>query len=162
MSSYIILYPASKYIVIHRVSELLLKIPFVEIKNEKTLCKYLIHLIYLVCTEKLEVEKKLVLIGMIKKHEQNCIYDDCVCKQESGTILFIPKTETQYITKEKNNESSNVYLKHVIIKIFEFLIKVTREKNVNLMVSKYEKCRNWRSLCKKIKSIILFYGSITR
>ena len=133
LSSYIILYPASKYIVIHRVSELLLKIPFVEIKNEKTLCKYLIHLIYLVCTEKLEVEKKLVLIGMIKKHEQNCIYDDCVCKQESGTILFIPKTETQYITKEKNNESSNVYLKHVIIKIFEFLIKVTREKNVNLI-----------------------------
>ena len=133
ISGYIILYPASIYITLYKKNELLLKIPFVEIKNEKTLCKYLISLIYLVCTEKLDVEKKLTLIGMIKKHEQNCIYDDCVCKQESGTNLFIPKTETQYIIKENNNENSLVYLKHVIIKIFEFLIKVSREKNVNLI-----------------------------
>ena len=133
---YVLFYPVSHVITnIHR-NRTLSKIPFVELKKELPLCKYVLLLTYLVCVDNLSEENRLTLIGVVKQHQQNCVYENCVCKENNGTSLFIPKTNTEYIISNDNfsYESSKVYFKHLIIKEFEFLIKVTRNNNNNLIM----------------------------
>lgn len=130
-------YPATNMAIKQYWNMLISKIPFVEIKEEHVLCKYMLIFSNLVCQEKISEEYRLLLIGMVKNHQQNCSFDSCVCKQKNGTSLFIPKNEGEYIIEHEkfSFENSKIYMKHLIIKEFEFLIKVTRNNvNVNLIM----------------------------
>lgn len=133
---YVVFYPVSQVLIQHYWNSLLSKIPFVEIKKEHALCKYMLMLIYLVCVENLSEVERLKLIGVVKQHQQNCVFDTCVCKEENGACLYLPKTEAEYIISNDNftYETSKIYFKHLIIKEFEFLIKVTRNNNNNNLI----------------------------
>lgn len=129
-------YPIAKYSLKYYWKSLLSKIPFVEIKKDHTICKYMSMLIYLVCEENLNESSKLMLIGLVKQHELNCVFEKCICKREDDYMLYIPKNESSYLKTNENfgYQNSKIYFLHLIKNIFEFLIIVTRNNNINLIM----------------------------
>ena len=133
---YISLYTISSFAFEHYWRWLISKIPFVELKEGHIVCKYVSILIHLICEENQSESNKLMLLGIVKQHELNCVYEKCICQSEDGLMLVIPKNGTVH-TKSNDNfgvVKSKVYFIHLVKNILEFLLIVTRNGNINLTI----------------------------
>ena len=134
---FLLLYPISNYSYFFMSKYFITKIPFVEIKNAYSLCLFMARLIYLTCSEnKIKKEMAVQIIGVIKQHENNCVYERCICKKEDGFICYISKNNS-YVSKNYKQfcfKSSKNYILLLIKNIFEFLLAVSRNNNQSLML----------------------------
>jgi len=130
--SFIIAYLVTEF----SMDKLLSKIPFVEIKDDIQICRYMGMLTFLICKDEISRVHKLTLLGIIKQHELNCVYEKCICKYNFNNMLHIPLNDQSYVKKEVvfGYHNSKVYFLHLLKNIFEFLIIVTRNMNINLIL----------------------------
>lgn len=134
---YLTFFPISKLSTESFWERFISKIPFVEIKDNFKLCQYMATLTYIVCEEeRIKESSQLQLIGVIKQHELNCVYERCVCKKPEGYVLYIPKSKSYYVKSQEQfgYKNSKIYFLHLIKNIYEFLLVVTRGQNTNLIL----------------------------